>query len=128
MQYEFLQYGSIAKIIDENGRDHGIDLRSVAYFIAQEKYTVKVEGIERYFIEYSPKTVHCFIAPAGAVSFPEHQDPVDVEIICLEGVKTLNVAGKDIELHKNESVLIPANTKHRATNKYASVMLSIGYE
>lgn len=126
--YEFLQSGTVAKIIDDQGLDHDIDLLSVEYYIAQGKYTVKVEGLEQHFVEYVSKTVHCFIAPAGAPSFPEHQDPVNVEIKCISGTKTLNVAGKDIELQQGESVFIPANTLHRATNKYASVMLSIGYE
>lgn len=126
--YEFLQKGTIAKIIDEQGRDHDIDLLMVDYYIAEAKSTVKVEGLESHFKEYFPRTVHCYIAPASAASFPEHQDPVDVEIKCLEGIKTMNIAGKDVEIPAGESVLIPANTPHRATNKYASIMLSIGYE
>lgn len=126
--YEFLQNGSVAKIIDELGRDHDIDLLTVDYYIAEGKRTVKVEGLENYFAEYLPCTVHCYVSPAGAASFPDHQDPMDVEIKCLEGIKTLVVAGKEVELHPGESIFIPANTVHRATNKYASMMLSIGHE
>ena len=113
--------------IDEHGRDHVIDLMSVDYYIAQEKYTVKVEGLEKHFNKLGT-TVHCYISPAGAPSFQEHQDPMEVKIKCLEGIKTMNIAGKDVEIHAGESILIPANTPHFATNKYASMMLSIGYE
>lgn len=126
--FDFLQKGTAAKIIDEQGRDHDIDLSVVDYYIAQEKHTVKVEGMENYFSEYLPNTVHCYISPAGAPSFPLHQDPYDVEIRCIEGTKTMIVEDTAIEIKQGESVLIPANTWHRATNEYSSVMLSIGYE
>lgn len=126
--YDFLKYGSLAMYIDEVGRDHKIDLLTVDYYIAEGRYTVKVEGLEDHFTEYLPCTVHCYISPQHAPSFPDHQDPMNVEIKCLEGVKTLNIAGKDIELQAGETVFIPANTVHRATNKYASMMLSIGHK
>ena len=126
--YEFLRNGSTAMYIDELGQDHIIDLLSVDYYIAQEKYTVKVEGLENYFTEYLPGTVHCFIAPQGAASFPEHQDPVDLEIKCLNGTKSMEIEGKEIDIHEGQSLFIPANTLHRATNKHSSVMLSIGTE
>ena len=115
-------------MIDENGLDHSIDLNTIDYYIAQKKYTVKVEGLESFFKEYLPNTVHCFVAPQGAASFADHTDPVDVEIKCIDGIKTLNVNGNDIVLNKGQSILIPANTIHRATNLYDSIILSIGYE
>jgi glyoxylate utilization-related uncharacterized protein len=126
--YSFLQTGTLAKIIDEHGRDHEIELSTVDFYIAQQKYTVKVEGLENYFKEYLPNTVHCYIAPAGAASFPFHRDPYDVEIYCIEGIKTMIIEGKKVTISKGESILIPANVLHRATNEYDSVMLSIGYE
>lgn len=125
--YEFLKYGSLAMYIDELGRDHTIDILSVDYYIAQEQYTVKVEGLEHHF-NMPAKTVHCYISPKGAASFDPHTDPVDVEIKCLEGIKTLVVDGKNIELAPGESIMIPKGTVHEATNKFSSVMLSIGHD
>ena len=128
MDYSFLQHGTTAMIIDEQGRDHVIDLMSVDYYIAENKYTVKVEGLESHFEKYKPYTVHCYISPQGAASFSEHTDPVDVEIVCVDGIKTMEVNGEEIEIPAGESITIPANTPHRATNKYRSTMLSVGYE
>ena len=128
IDFSFIKYGTQAMIVDEEGRDHVIDLMSVDYYIAQEKYTVKVEGLEKYFTDYLPDSVHCYIAPKDAPSFKEHTDPVDVTIHCLEGTKSMIVDGKEIEITKGKSTLIPKNTRHRATNKYSSVMLSIGHK
>jgi len=124
--FDFLQSGTTAMFIDHEGRDHVIDLLSVDYYIAQAKYTVKVEGLENHFNGLG-KTVHCYIAPQNAPSFAEHTDPVDVEIKCLQGTKTLAVDGKEIVLDAGESIIIPKGTPHKATNEYASVMLSIGH-
>ena len=51
MSYDFLYNGTIAMIIDEVGRDHMIDMDLVNYYIAEGKYTVKVEGLEKHFKE-----------------------------------------------------------------------------
>lgn len=128
MDFNFLQQGTCAIIINEKGESHYIDLMTVDYYIAERKYTVKVEGLENYFSEYKPATVHCYIAPAGAQSFDAHTDPYDVEIKCISGVKTMIVDGKEIDINKGESILIPSDVLHTATNKHDSVMLSIGYE
>jgi mannose-6-phosphate isomerase-like protein (cupin superfamily) len=128
MNFNFLQTGTIAMIIDEQGRDHPVDITSVDYYIAQQQYTVKVEGLEHHFTEYLPNSVHCYISPINASSFAEHTDPVDVEIKCLEGTKTMVINGKEVEISNGKSLVIPKHTPHRATNKYSSVMLSIGYE
>jgi mannose-6-phosphate isomerase-like protein (cupin superfamily) len=128
MNYDFLQNGTVAMIIDEQGRDHVIDLLSIDYYIAEGKHTVKVEGLETYFTEYADSTVHCYVSPKGAVSFNEHTDPVDVEIKCITGTKTMIVNSTEIEIAQGTSLMIPKNTLHRATNKYSSVMLSIGYK
>tara|TARA_B110000908_G_C9877574_1_gene281145 strand:- start:75 stop:452 length:378 start_codon:yes stop_codon:yes gene_type:complete len=124
MMYSFLKNGTIAMYIDELGRDYEIDLTTVDYYIAQEKYTVKVEGLEKYFKEQC--ATHCYISPKGAPSFPLHLDPCDVIIKCIEGKKTMIIDDKTVTINKGEEVLIPANTLHRATNKYSSVILSIG--
>ena len=126
--FDFLQKGTTAKIIDESGLDYDIELSVVDYYIAQKKHTVKVEGLENYFTHYQPNSVHCYVAYSGAPSFPLHQDPYDVEIVCIDGIKTLEIDNKTVVLNEGESVMIPANTWHRATNEYDSVMLSIGYE
>ncbi len=115
-------------IIDDLGRDHVIDLNLINYYIAEEKYTVKVEGMENYFTEHLPNTVHCYVSPKDAPSFPEHLDPMDVKIVCIKGTKTLKVRGEDVILSEGESVFIPANTPHQATNLYDSIILSVGYE
>jgi mannose-6-phosphate isomerase-like protein (cupin superfamily) len=125
---DFLKNGTRAVYIDHQGRDNVIDVLLVDYYIAWGKHTVKVEGLENYFTEYLPGTVHCFISPRGAASFAEHTDPVDLEIKCLEGTKTMIVEGKEIDVHEGHSIYIPAGTPHKATNKYSSVMLSIGHE
>ena len=114
--------------IDDLGRDHVIDMNLINYYIAEEKYTVKVEGLEKYFTEYFPNNVHCFVSPKNASSFPEHRDPVDLTILCIKGIKTLKVKGEDVTLKEGESIFLPANTPHQATNLYNSIILSIGYE
>jgi len=128
MRYDFLYNGTVAMIIDDIGRDHIINLNMINYYIAEEKHTVKVEGLENYFTKYLPNTVHCYVSPKNAVSFPEHVDPIDVRILCIDGTKTLKIMGKDVVLNIGESVFIPANTSHQATNLYNSTILSIGYE
>lgn len=115
-------------IIDNQGRDHVIDLLSVDYYIAENKNTVKVEGLENYFTEYLSDSVHCYISPAQAASFASHTDPVDVKIVCIDGIKTMEVNGEEVVIPAGESITIPANTPHRATNKYRSTMLSVGYK
>jgi quercetin dioxygenase-like cupin family protein len=42
------------------------------------------------------------------------------------GKKTFIIDGKDIVVNANETITIPANVEHAATNNYDSVMLSIG--
>jgi mannose-6-phosphate isomerase-like protein (cupin superfamily) len=128
MNYDFLYNGTIAMFIDNLGRDHVIDMNLIDYYIAEEKYTVKVEGLEKHFSEYLPNTVHCFVSPKNAPSFPEHLDPVDVRIVCIKGTKTLKVKGDNVVLKEGESIFLPANTPHQATNLYDSIILSIGYE
>jgi quercetin dioxygenase-like cupin family protein len=44
----------------------------------------------------------------------------------LHGKKSFTVDGLDHVVNEGEVLHIPANVEHCATNKYASVMLSIG--
>ena len=125
--YNLSSPGKKSFYIDELGRDHPIDNLLVDLYAAMNTYTVKIEGLESIFTDFGG-TVHLYYSPRHAASFGMHTDPYDVKIICIEGVKTMEVAGVDIELHEGEQLMIPADTPHRATNKYDSVMISIGYE
>jgi mannose-6-phosphate isomerase-like protein (cupin superfamily) len=115
-----------AFIIDENGLDHQIDQYQVVFRVAENKFTVKIEDLEQILTEYHPKTVHCFVAPAGATSFDTHKDPCDVTIYCIEGIKSMIIDDIEHDIQAGETLFIPKNTPHRAINKYKSVMLSIG--
>lgn len=120
--------------IDEEGRDHEIDVLSIGRYIAEAKYTVKLEGMEEHFREITetvtskPHTVHVYISPKNAKSFPMHTDPYDVFIYCLEGIKTMRIEKALISISEGNYTRIKANTPHRALNWYDSVMLSIGIE
>lgn len=123
----FKQYGSNFYFIDESGKEHQFDKIVLDKFIAEEKYTIKIEGLESYYNNLQNKTVHAFIAPKNAQSFPLHQDPYTVEIYCVEGIKSLFIDGLgDIEIKQFEKITIPKNVFHKATNKYNSIILSIG--
>ena len=126
MLFDFLHLGSNAYIIDENNLDHEIDLDMIEFYIAESEKTVKVEGMEEYYLDYLPNTVHCYISPAGAPSFPLHVDPYDVTIKCIEGKKTMIIDEKPVVINEGEEVVIPAYTPHQATNETSSIILSIG--
>ena len=126
--YDILKKGSRAYIIDKEGLDHPIDILSIDYYIAEGNVTVKVEGMESVYTEYQPSTVHVFISPAGAPSFGFHKDPCDVKIHCVSGTKTMIIEDREVWIEEGDTLKIPANTSHRATNQYDSIMLSIGYE
>lgn len=124
--------GTAAYYIDEEGRDHEIPMLLIDKYIAEGKYTVKVEGLEGHYdishITTEPHTVHVYIAPKDAPSFPTHTDPYPVFIYCLEGVKEMEVDGSCVFINEGSVFKINANTPHRALNSSASVMLSIGLE
>ena len=125
--YELNRPGKKAFFIDEDGRDHPIDLLLVDMYVAMDKYTVKIEGLESIFPNFGG-TVHLYYSPKDAASFDIHVDPYDVKIICIDGIKTMEVAGVDVALQEGEQLMIEADTPHRATNHFASTMISIGYE
>lgn len=121
------EFGSRFSYIDSEGLEHEIDKHLLDKFVAEDKYTLKVEGLEAYYTEYSPKTVHVFIAPTNAKSFPMHKDPYDVLIVCVEGTKTFEIEGRGIvEIKKGETLLLNKNLPHRAINIEKSIILSIG--
>lgn len=130
----------IVSYIDRSGLQHYVDKFTDIPQLAN--ITLKVEGMEKYSSEIwnflqklsnkynfkGPLTAHCFYAHPSSPSFGRHTDPDDVLIYCTEGVKTLFVEETYYELKEGESVFIPADTPHEITNKYKSVMLSIGFE
>ena len=126
MSPEILEFCTECYIIDSDGLDHIIEKDQVFYYIAQEQYTVKLEGLEQYYTQYKPKTVHMYISPAGARSFPVHTDPYDVELRVEQGIKTIEIGG--VEREVADYIFIPKDTPHQATNKYSSIILSIGDE
>ena len=118
-----------AFIIDERGLDHPVSPFMVTYYIAEGANTIKIEGIENITQDLYPDAlnVHCFISRAGAPSFPEHTDDCDVRISCIEGIKTMEIEGVEYIIRPGNDLSIPKGTPHRATNRFDSVMLSIGY-
>jgi mannose-6-phosphate isomerase-like protein (cupin superfamily) len=75
-----------------------------------------------------PVTCHAFRAYPNSVSFGIHTDPDDVYLFVTEGLKTIEIDGKYIQLGAGQSILIPANTPHQAHNTHSSLMLSFGLE
>jgi len=124
--------GRTAYYIDDQGRDHEIPMMMVDRYIAEGKYTVKVEGLEDHYdvshITTEPHTIHAYVSPKGAVSFPTHTDPYPVFIYCISGVKVMEVDGTEVNIHEGSVYKISSNVPHRALNKESSTMLSIGLE
>lgn len=119
-----IKKGSAFFYIDDQGRDHVINLEQAIVKICEKEFTVKVEGMEHLVEEHS-NSVHCFIAPKGAKSFPNHTDLVDLKILCVEGTKGFEVEGKRYDLKEGDYVFVDEGVYHRAINDEASVMLSI---
>lgn len=113
---------------------------------AREHYLhgcIKIEGMERLnrklwgFCDLVrnesavklPFSCHIFIANAKAESFPDHTDPDGVFLYVVQGEKTIVIEDdREITLRENGSTFIPAGQVHRAINRKASVMLSIGFD
>lgn len=132
----------LVKAIDEAGRQHTLNNAGEYYKHAQLKSTIKIEGIERLnktlfemvnraarsVLHDGPVSCHCFIAKQGSPSFPEHQDPDAVMLYVIEGTKVLNAHGEQYFIRAGGIVTMAPNVPHRAENRDASVMLSIGFE
>lgn len=117
--------------IDNDGNQHYLEhseyiayLGSITVLLAN-KATIKVEQAEKLF-DYTDRTIHLFFNDVDGPSFKEHTDPVDVLIECLDGIKVLEVEGATVILQPNQSVFIPAGTKHRALNNKKALMISHG--
>lgn len=121
-------------VIDKDGLQHYLNINNedyMAYFavISLELgvwgNTIKVEQIEKWF-DYNDRTAHAFYNQVNSGTFSIHTDPVDVIIECLDGRKYMEVEGKEIVLEPHDTLLIPANTEHRALNKEKALMISYG--
>lgn len=127
----------MVKYIDVQGRQitplDGLDM-----MVVREHGTIKIEGMEKIsrhvwdqlkrLCHDGPTTCHVFVSNANSPSFPDHTDPDDVVLFVVDGEKNIIINGKEHVLGKGQSVNIPAGTVHRAINRKASVMLSIGFE
>lgn len=100
--------------------------------------TIKIEGMEKInrhvwdqlkrLCHDGPTTCHVFIATENSPSFPDHTDPDDVVLFVVSGEKIIVIDEVVHILGAGQSITIRAGTVHRAINKKASVMLSIGFE
>lgn len=117
--------------IDQATNIHRIQAKSYPEYLAkmQEKYfggyTIKLEKFEDV-VGFEDGTVHVFHNWAGGPSFPEHTDPIDVVIYVLDGCKNVAVDNEPFTLTPGESITIPANLKHIATNEHRALILSYG--
>jgi D-lyxose ketol-isomerase len=125
-----------------NTKGEQILLSSFSELYSDEPSTIKIEGMEKfnkavwsmcqyYATEYNhigPVTCHAFLAHVNSPSFGSHIDPDDVVILCIDGVKSLEVNGRLVELHPGEEIHIKSGTLHKALNTKASLMLSFGLE
>ena len=130
----------IVNIIDDNGRQ--IVIESVSQFLSYQNCTIKIQNMEKYnrvlfakcqelalqLKHDGPVTCHAFRAYPDSTSFDMHTDPDNVYLFVAEGLKTMEVDGKYIQLSAGQSILIPANTPHQAHNTHSSLMLSFGLE
>jgi mannose-6-phosphate isomerase-like protein (cupin superfamily) len=115
--------------IDQDNLDHQISIEEGMLKAAEGKYTVKFEGLDYMFPNLTESaTIHCYISPKGAPSFPPHRDPYAVIIYVLEGTKSIEIEGKEQYIVEGCDVLIPPDVLHRATNKHDSIILSLGFE
>jgi len=132
---DIIHKGSQSFFIDDDGRDHVIPIFSTSRYIAENKFTVKIEGLEKQYESIihdlgitKKHTVHLYISPKNSKSFPIHTDPIDVFIYVIEGTKVMEVNNSMHTIKAGEYISIPAGTPHRAINNYNSTMLSIGVE
>lgn len=130
----------IVSYVDQSGLHHYIN--KFTEIPPLDKITLKVEGMEKYSQEIwefcietansrafkGPVTAHAFLAKPKSPSFGWHTDPDDVLIYCVEGNKTLYVENTYYNLRPGECVFIKADTRHKITNEYSSLILSIGFE
>lgn len=114
--------GKDVKIISDDYTEY---FAKVQMKLAEQRDTLKVEGIER-LCNWKDGTIHAFRYWKESPSFAEHTDPVDVIIEVLEGGKVMEMNGLKYNLIQYETLVIPANTPHRAINEKEGLMFSYG--
>ena len=114
--------GKDVKIISDHYTEY---FAKVQMKLAEQRDTLKVEGIER-LCDWKDGTIHAFRYWKDSPSFAEHTDPVDVIIEVLEGGKVIEMDGLKYDLIQYETLVIPANTPHRAVNEKEGLMFSYG--
>lgn len=118
--------------IDSHHNQHYLEQSDFLFYqadlvrIITSENTIKVEQFEKKFIS-DHTTAHLFLNQKDGPSFDTHTDPVDVLIECLDGIKYIEIDGKEKVLHPKEHVLIPANTPHRALNYERALIISYGF-
>jgi mannose-6-phosphate isomerase-like protein (cupin superfamily) len=131
---------NLVSIINTKGEQ--ILLSSSSELYSSESFSIKVEGMEKFSLKMwntiqqlrlrynhnGPATCHVFIAQQDSPSFGMHTDPDDVLIHCIEGHKTMIIDNQKVDLYKDDSVFIKANTPHQALNENFAVTLSFGFE
>jgi mannose-6-phosphate isomerase-like protein (cupin superfamily) len=130
----------LISVIDEEGRQIYLDNLKELYEYAS--CTIKLEQMEKYnqeifnychslsktYNHVGPITCHVFRSFKNSKSFGLHTDPDDVIMYCVHGSKKIIVNDVEHILKNQESLFIPANTKHEAINEEESLMLSFGLE
>lgn len=126
--------------IDEDGKEH--HAISFSDIMKRKNVSIKIEGMERFNREFyekgielskeynhnGPVTCHLFYAEKNSPSFGMHTDPDDVIIMCLEGIKTMIIEDRYIEIQTGSYVHIPYGTPHQALNEHKALTLSYGLE
>lgn len=120
---EILSSGNKFFYIDNNGRDFELTREEATLKVCEGSFVVKVEGLEGMYPE--AKTVHCFISPKGAITFPYHADPVNLQILCISGEKHMYYRGDRHIAKEGESLHISRGTAHCGVNVCDSIALSI---
>ena len=117
-------------IIDPSGLQHYMItsdyysyLSYIQMIIAEDKCTIKVEQMERYW-KFDDRTIHVFYNPKGGPTFDEHTDPTNVVIECKDGIKSMEVEDKAFNLRPGEKLIIAAGQRHRALNYEKALMAS----
>ena len=93
--------------------------------IAEQKVTIKVEQMERRY-HWKDRTIHFFYNPINGPTFDTHIDPTDVIIDCHDGIKYMEVNGKEHKLVPGDKLLIHAGSPHKALNYEKALMASHG--
>ena len=70
-------------------------------------------GVEGKVLLRSPTLVLALLRFAPGGSIHEHDAPMDIDVVCLEGEGLVSVGDERFPFHAGESVRWPAGTMHR---------------